>query len=278
MSNKLGIVCVHYDPKNVPQTLRSLDRIRQSVVARRTVLVANHEAAWIALNEWEARRGERSELVRHDNSGMEFGAYQAGMDRLLDENENEPEWVLFVNDTFATHQSFGSVYRQKLAADLERRFDYPAIIGRVVSLPRSYQMDAMRTHRWVTTNLFAINRAAIRALGGRIYRSELDALIVETSDMDKFFDSRVDPVLRDHLEAWLFQARPGWHWYASDPLQPANAAKMAHKARSIIQEKYIGALMEDRAAEFVNLDELSVPRKLAREMERKLFSRAPRNE
>ena len=62
-------------------------------------------------------------------------------------------------------------------------------------------MDTMRTHRWVTTNLFAINRAAIRALAGRIYRSELDALIVETSDMDKLFDSRVDPVLRDDLEA-----------------------------------------------------------------------------
>ena len=46
---------------------------------------------------------------------------------------------------------------------------------------------------------------------------------------------------------------------------------MAHKARSIIQEKYLGALLEDRAAEFVNLDELSVPRKLARAIERKLF-------
>ena len=53
---------------------------------------------------------------------------------------------------------------------------------------------------------------------------------------------------------------------------------MAHKARSIIQEKYLGALLEDRAAEFVNLDELSVPRKLARAIERKLFAFASRNE
>ena len=275
MSNTVGVVCIHYEPKNLPQTLRGLDRVRESVAAWPTVFVANHETAWVALNDTELRRGDRSELIRHDNSGMEFGAYQAGLDRLL--REGEPDWVLFANDTFATHQSFGSVYRQKLAADLERRFDYPAIIGRVVSMPQSYQIEGMRAHRWVTTNLFAINRAALRALGGRIYRSELDALIIETSDMDSFFDPRIDPGLRKFLEVWLFRARPGWHWHASDPLQPANAAKMARKARSIIQERHLGALLEEWAAEFVNLDELSVSKKIVREIERKLFALTRQN-
>lgn len=275
MSNTLGIVCIHYDSKNLPQTLRSLERIRHSVAAQHTVFVANHESAWSELSQMGPRRGD-FELIRHDNSGMEFGAYQAGIDRLL--GENKIEWVLFINDTFATHQSFGFVYRRKLAADLCRKFDYPAIIGRVVSLPRSYQIEGMRAHRWVTTNLFAINRAAIRALGGRVYRTELDSLIIETSDMDKFFDPRIDRGLREFLEAWLFRARPGWHWYASDPLRPDNAAKMARKARSVIQERYLSALLEDRAAEFVNLDELSVPKKVVREIERKLFALVQRSQ
>lgn len=77
--------------------------------------------------------------------------------------------------------------------------------------------------------------------------------------------------LREHLEAWLFRARPGWHWYASDPLSAANAMKMARKARSILQEKYLSAVLENVGAEFVNLKELSVRDKLLSKAECKLF-------
>ena len=271
----VALVCVHYDPEKLGLTLRALQCVDREIRLGQAIYVANHEAAWTALKS-TSLTADGAEVIRHDNSGMEFGAYQAGIDRLL--ADGDPEWVLFVNDTFATHQSFGSVYRQKLAADLERKFDYPATIGRIVSVPRSYQIEGMRAHRWVTTNLFAINRAAIQALGGRIYRSELDALIIETSDIEGFFDARIDPGLREFLEAWLFRARPGWHWYASDPLQPCNAARMARKGRSVIQERYLGALLEDLAAEFVNLDELSVAKKVVRGIERQLFALAQRSQ
>ena len=58
--------------------LRSLNRIRHDVSARRTVFVANQESARVALNDPGLQRGEFSEVLRHDNSGVEFGAYQVG--------------------------------------------------------------------------------------------------------------------------------------------------------------------------------------------------------
>lgn len=272
MPNTLGIVCVHYDPKKLASTVLALDRIRRCAPAPalHSIFVANHETVGVALNALGVNLGESSEVLRHNNAGMEFGAYQAGLDRLL--GASNPDWVLFANDTFATHHSFGAVHRNKLVAELGRSFDFPAIIGQVVSLPRSYRMEGLRTHRWITTNLFALNRAALRALDGRVYRAELESLVTETSHMEKFFAPELDLVLREHLEAWLFRARPGWHWYDSAPLQRANAEKMARKARSILQEKYLAALLEDLGAEFVNLNELSVLQKLRREVERKLFS------
>ena len=269
MSQSVGIVCAHYDPAKVDQTLRILGRIKRHVPALHSVFVANHDSAWRALQASPAIGGSSTTVLRHDNSGMEFGASQAGLDRLL--ADHDPEWVLFANDTVATHHSFGTIYRRKLAAELGRRREVPAIIGQVVSLPRSFQIEGRRTHRWITTNLFALNRAALRVLDGRVYRIDLDARVTETSEMADFFALQVDPVLREHLEAWLFRAHPGWHWYASDPLSAINMTKMARKARSILQEKYLSAVLEDVGAEFVNVKELSVRDKLLSKAECKLF-------
>ena len=270
----VAVVCVHYDAAKLAPTLRALERIGRAVTVQQRVFVANHENAYLALQASPAAR-EGGVVLRHDNSGMEFGASQAGLERLL--ATHDPDWVLFANDTFATHHSFGTVYRRKLAAELGRHHSVAAIIGQVVALPRSFRVEGLRTHRWVTTNLFALNRAALRALGGRVYSTALDARVVETDAMADFFAPQIDPVLREHLEVWLFRAHPGWHWYDSDPLTAANAAKMARKARSILQEKFLSAALEDAAAEFVNLAELSVRDKLLREAERRLFVRLGRD-
>lgn len=50
----------------------------------------------------------------------------------------------------------------------------PTIIGQTESIPRSYRIDGCRTHRWITSNVFALNRLALRELGGQVYRPALD--------------------------------------------------------------------------------------------------------
>jgi hypothetical protein len=183
----VALVCVYYDSKKLQPTLRALQRIDRAIGLGHTIRVANHEATWTALKSTSVAV-DGAEVIRHDNSGMEFGAYQAGLDRLL--ADHDPEWVLFANDTFATHHSFGTVYRRKLAAETGRGHAVPAIIGQVVYLPRSFTVEGLRTYRWISTNLFALNREARRALDGRVYRDELNARITETSEMANFFRRR----------------------------------------------------------------------------------------
>ena len=151
----VALVCVYYDSKKLQPTLRALQRIDRAIGLGHTIRVANHEATWTALKSTSVAV-DGAEVIRHDNSGMEFGAYQAGLDRLL--ADHDPEWVLFANDTFATHHSFGTVYRRKLAAETGRGHAVPAIIGQVVYLPRSFTVEGLRTYRWISTNLFALNR------------------------------------------------------------------------------------------------------------------------
>lgn len=266
----IAIVCVHYEPKNVALTLQSLNRIVRSIGATHAVFVANQHAVWTALTNVRPLLDEcATEVCEHDNTGMEFGAYQAGLNQVI--TRFDPAWVLFVNDTFATHHSFGTVYRRKLAEAFGGHYPSAAIIGRVDALPRSFEVQGLRTHRWVTTNLFALNRKALNTLGNRMYSPEINQLVGDTCQSEEFFAPQVDPVLRGHLEAWLFRAHPGPHWYASEPLTGANAAKMARKARSILQEKFLSAALDAAAAQFVNLNELSMRDKLVREVEQKLF-------
>lgn len=86
-----------------------------------------------------------------------------------------------------------------------------------------------------------------------------------------FFADSVDPVLRVHLEVWLFRTRQGPHSYGSEPLQPHNTAKMARKARSILYEKHPAAALDACGAEFFDLNELTMPQKIQRKIDDKLF-------
>lgn len=266
----VGFVVAHYSESFVLPTVRMLDRIGLSKEPHHKIFVANHETAHSRLSETLVSRVRGSwELMRHDNSGMEFGAYQAGVDALV--KRMDADWIVVGNDTFATHNNFPRVYRELLSQALQRVPTFPTIIGRTHALARSYQIEGLRTHRWVQTSLFAINRAALEALGGRIYRPELESLVSESADLSTFFSPDVDLVLRDHLETWLFRTRPGPHWYASEPLQSQNFSKMARKARSILQEKYIAAVLESAGAEFVNLNDLTVPKKILRKIDDIVF-------
>ena len=266
----VGFVVAHYSESFVLPTLRMLDRIGLSEEPHHTIFVANHDTAHSRLAETLGTRDRGSwELMRHDNSGMEFGAYQAGIDALV--KRMDADWIVVGNDTFATHNNFSRVYRETLSQAMERVPAFPTIIGRTHALSRSYQVNGLRTHRWVQTSLFAINRAALEALGGRIYRPELESLVSDSTDQSTFFSPDVDPVLRDHLETWLFRAHAGPHWYASEPLQSKNVSKMARKARSILQEKYVAAILDSVGADFVNLNDLTVTKKIQRKIDDMVF-------
>ena len=103
-------------------------------------------------------------VLLHDNSGLEFGAYQAGVERLL--AAGEPDWTVILNDTFAIHQCFSRPMRRHFVHAVTTIDDQetPIVVGQVESLPRSFDLLGLRMHRWITTNVFAVNRGALRAL------------------------------------------------------------------------------------------------------------------
>ena len=265
----VGVVAAHYQPEYVAQSLRAMEAICLKAKPLHTVVVANRPDTLDNVRATLGEHGGSVTLVAHDNSDHEFGAYQAGLDQLL--AKADPDWVLILNDTFSIHKNFAAVTRERLLDQLALDVDHPAIVGQVDSLARSYEIRGARTHRWIRSNIFALNRAALAVLQGRIFRAEVRDMVVDTGDMDFFFSPSMDPVLRRHLLVWLFRIAPGPQWYAAEPLTTENSNKMMHKARSILFEKHLSATLDQNAAEFVDLNRLPVSKKVVRKLEDHLF-------
>lgn len=264
----VAIVSVHYDPNRVGATLDSLALIASRVKGPAAVLVSNRTEAADALEPASQDRLPGAVVIRHDNTGMEFGAYQRGLDAL--QAWGDVDWVVFANDTFSVHQVFPPAYVENLIAQLGRDVSHPVIVGQIEGLPRSYVLDGVRTHRWVTTNLFALNRASLDTLNRRVHDPLLDASVIATASRERFLSPQVDSVLRRHITDWLFEAHGSTPaWYAAAPLDTINAEAMARKARSILQEKRVSAVLEGASAEFASIRDVSMLAELALRLRRR---------
>lgn len=257
----IGVVSVHHSEARVAPTLRSLQRLRSRLGDPPVVCVVNGPDALPATRAAAASLPPSVQVVAHDNAGWEFGAYQAGHDAL--QATRDFDWLLFVNDTFSTHQRFPGAYETRLVEAVARTVDFPVVVGQIEKLGRSYLLRGLRTHRWVTTNAFALNRAALTALGGRLWDPSLASAIRDTGDLRAFFAGELDPVLTEHISSWLFEEPPAmFRWYGAAPLSAANAERMANKARSILQEKRLAAVLEGASADFVDIKDVGLRRAL----------------
>ena len=270
MTTRIGIVSVHYYPDYLRQSTTAVSRFAARAGVETAVVVANRADMLASLEAATAGiPAESVQCLAHDNTGLEFGAYQAGLDRI---RERELDWVVFANDTFAVHSCFYRVYQRRLLAALS----IPAgpelqVAGEVVSMPRSFTIGGARTNRWMTTSIFALNRSAVRALHGRVYYPEVDDLIRTSADPDTFFSPALDGVLAEHLAAWLFGAPGPGTWYGAAPLNDRTAPKLAPKARSILQEKQLSAHLDQAGAWFFDLNPYGIGEKVFRRAERVLF-------
>jgi hypothetical protein len=269
---RTAIVSVHYYPEYVEESLRHWGEMCERLRPKRCVLVANNPTVLLALQEAARRSAYASSVLLHDNSGLEFGAYQAGVERLL--TAGEPDWTVILNDTFAIHQCFSGPMRRHLVHAVTTIDDQetPIVVGQVESLPRSFDLLGLRMHRWITTNAFAVNRGALRALMRRLRCAEPDELVAGSTPAKAFFSAQLDPVLREHLSNWLFVPGGPLSWYRAAPLDEQNAAALARKARSILQEKYLSARLEAAGTIFVDIKQMSASEKLLQRVDAAVFA------
>ncbi|WP_367839348.1 hypothetical protein [Paraburkholderia sp. DGU8] len=188
-------------------------------------------------------------ILRHDNTGLEFGAYQRGLDDLRRTDADDLP-CLFANDTVGSHYPITTFYLRKFSSAAQEHLGSNAIVGLVDWSARRLQLCGLHTSRWVRSNLFVMDRQALQSIDNALYVARLDACIHDSPSEDEFFADAIGPSLRAHLRRWLFSGSPD-AWYQSAPLSPDNHRRMAAKARSILQELFLSMRLDSAATAFI---------------------------
>jgi len=221
------IIVLLYAPERAAATCRIAKDLHRALGGKIVVVINGRRVNHVPLN---------AEVIEHDNSGMEFGGYQAGLDTVGDVDR-----AVIVNDTICHHDTPTSTLLRSFVRQTTRDL-HKFALGRVYTNTRTMRLQGLESSRWIRTHLFALDGAALRALGNRIYCPELDSLITASPHPDLFFGG-VTGEMRDLLSRFLFTPGP-YSWYAATPLRADNCAAMARKAGAILQEKYLTMRLE----------------------------------
>ncbi len=234
-----ALIVLLYAPRRMARTVRIARRLALHTKLRRIFVVINGSriSTKDACRAFAFHSG--LDIVEHDNSGQEFGGYQAAINRMA---SDPPERLIVMNDTVGSHCALSSAYMAAFLRQLSRPMD-GFILGATDWSPRVLKLRGLHSPRWIRTHFFAIDRSAMKILGNRLYQPELDELINTSPDLGIFFGEEVSGALRSHIQHWLFSPS-GTNWYKAAPLDQENCSTMAAKARSIIQEKYLAMKLE----------------------------------
>ena len=112
---RVGVVSVHYYLPYLESSARAAVDLARRTGAEVFVAIANHPGVAQRLPQVrEVACFPRVINVTHDNTGLEFGAYQAGIEAL---RALDPDWILILNDTVSvwSRHSGGPPMRRRLS-------------------------------------------------------------------------------------------------------------------------------------------------------------------
>jgi len=253
MSKSVALVSVHYYPDYQGRNARQIARLKKRITVSRHVGVLNGSRD--LTRDHPSDSG--AEWVTHDNDGMEFGAYQRGLDTLL--ASSSPDWVIFLNDTIGTHDFLHEVGLRKLALQIDHRpLDVPVITGYLGVFEQSVELHGFRGCRCVRSHFFAMNRAALSALKDLLRLRTTDALVAGGEVEDTFFSPDMSQSARCRLTTHLLRPEAQFRWYRAARLTADNCDSFAKKARSLLNEFSITFRLDQAGAFVLDLQPLGL--------------------
>jgi hypothetical protein len=238
----IDLILILYAQKRVASTARIVKSIARFMRLRRIVIVVNGDELNLAVIKSISDVHCEKWAIQHDNSGLEFGAYQAGVDYIA---RDRPDRTILMNDTVGSHQYYSTVqlrhFCQAISIPADRLNNF--VTGDVNVHERRITINGMTGDRWVRSNLVGLDNEAIARLGRKIYDPSIDKFITDSGDIDTFFGPDLDSSAKLKVSDWLFSTAPG-KWYNAQPLSAANSSMMAGKARSFLQEQYLSMRLE----------------------------------
>jgi hypothetical protein len=189
-------------------------------------------------------------VIEGSNRLAEFSGWDEGLAWAHEKATGAFDAFVFANDTFCFHRRWNRLDAMWFARVVRATDPHdPTILGQVDMSHDTYRICGASSRTWVSTYLFALTRAAMDSIGGRIAPppETTTAWVPGTgapADEDRFFSEAIDPALRAHLQRWLFASAPvasGPRWRNAAPLTEHNWARFRLKAQCILSEKCLSS-------------------------------------
>jgi hypothetical protein len=248
----IDIILVLYAKRRVASTARIVKSIARFIRLRRIIIVVNGMEINLAdVESLFSNYCESCTAILHDNTGLEFGGYQAGVDFAHYVDDYRPERVILMNDTVGSHQYYSMIqlrhFCRAITFSADRLSNF--VTGYVYDHERRITINGMVGTRWVRSNLVGLDKEAITRLGHKIYDPSIDKFITDSADIDTFLGPDLDSSVKLRIADWLFSTAPG-KWYNAQPLSSVNSSMMAKKAKSYLQEQWLSMRLETIGAAF----------------------------
>jgi hypothetical protein len=245
---RVGILLVAFDELRLAS---SIDYLNRFPADERLIILnkASLQASTVLQNT-----AKRWQIILGSNSSGEFSGWQEGLDHL--DRQGRFDRYIFANDTVVSHRKYTWVRHLAFQHELSRR---SSCFGFTNSVKSTFYIENMPLKRWISTYLFCFNNSTLDQINRQLDYSELvEKYVNKTVDERNFLSEKLCPALRDHLNNWLFKGG----WYTSQPLSEFNYEFLRRKAVSILNEKYLSALLKARGV--VIRDPLITTKGLAR--------------
>lgn len=236
------LILVVYEVSRLQRALKIAHDICELINVRQVVIVINNPLISDDMIHTITRQTlSKVVLLRHDNTGLEFGAYQKGLDNI---KYDLPDRLIVMNDTVGTHQFqyFGKYFMRVFCRRLVTLQEQNFAIGTVERSVRQFRLHGLATSTWIRSNIMGFDKQAIMGVHGVLYSNDLVGAVAESSDEGRFFSAMLNENFKRHLRLYLFV--PGAAaWYAAAPLTAENSRKLSSKASAILQEIYFSMRM-----------------------------------
>ena len=229
-----------YDEPGAQAAFRLLHRLRQRLAWQAICVVYRAALALPMLEQLARRHGVDGDCtyLPYDGREWEFHAYQLALNALVPSASG----LLVLNDTAARNYPFFEDDLRRLGQQiaLAAEEQQPILIGKIEQARQSFSLAGLTFDRWVRSNLFYLNQAALQALRHTVYEPEVFAA-PRYEHGRLLLGMAASSALEQHLARWMSTdpADDGWLVHSGRP--GIGTEVLRGKTGSILLEKRLSS-------------------------------------
>lgn len=245
----MSLICYVYYPSAVSHMLRLIAQLQRHFRITEVVLVYNRNSIGMLT---QPSGGQAWGLLPYDGADWEFGAYQLGLDQL---SRDKVEGVLVLNDTAGRNYPLFASNLSELARVCEESATvaHPVLAGKLESQGHVYTIQGLTFTSWIRSNIFFVNRAGLDALSWRFF----DAAVFAAPNCSEGLVTTggfTSTALESYIANWLRAGSGKQGWLEHAGKAAARDSLLAHKAGSILLEKFLSARITAAGGRLLSYD------------------------